>query len=519
MHDPTLLVDPEGRAWRAPSLASADRERVRWGGFRVFCQLAFRNVKIEGFREARWNWHLDELCNHAQALIRGECTELLVNIPPGHTKSTIFSVLLQPWVWTEDPAHKFMTASFDDMNIARHAGYSVDVLNSPWYVERWGRRVPDATNRKLYYTIAGGYRFTTSVGSKGTGWHGDTYLIDDPLKAQDITYSDDKQLAASLERTQRWVQSSVVTRGADSQQKICLVMQRLHELDTTGQLERAFGKYKSFCKLRLPYLFEPHARCVTPFGGDRRRVKDEILDPRKPRSAIDKIAAVSGGWAGEIMQCQYQQNATPPGGRIFKSPAQPFAISDFPFHQSLSILSVDPTFRAGSGSDYLALQVWGFRDGGLYLYHSHRCKRGFSDTLTAIRAMLMHWPCNHVLVEGKANGDALVDQLEQELANVIKVDPLGGKQLRAKASSFHYDAGKVFWLGGAPWWDELALELKQFPGRHDDQVDAGSQAILWLCAQYGSIAGFAEAMAEAGEEMHGFNGNPGAIFDRLYAVR
>jgi phage terminase large subunit-like protein len=122
-------------------------------------------------------------------------------------------------------------------------------------------------------------------------------------------------------------------------------------------------------------------------------------------------------------------------------------------------------------------------------------------------------------VEGKANGDALVDQLGLHLANLVKVDPLGGKLLRAKASSFSYDAGKVFWLGLAPWWDELALELKQFPGRHDDQVDAGSQAILWLCAQYSSFAGFEEAMSEAAADLHGFTGDPMRVFEKLYAVR
>jgi len=38
------------------------------------------------------NWHIDAICEHLEAVTRGEITRLLINVPPGSMKSLLVSV-------------------------------------------------------------------------------------------------------------------------------------------------------------------------------------------------------------------------------------------------------------------------------------------------------------------------------------------------------------------------------------------------------------------------------------------
>jgi len=43
------------------------------------------------------SWHIEAICEHLEAVSRGELTRLLINIPPRHSKSTIVSVAWPAW--------------------------------------------------------------------------------------------------------------------------------------------------------------------------------------------------------------------------------------------------------------------------------------------------------------------------------------------------------------------------------------------------------------------------------------
>lgn len=68
----------------------------------------------------RWNWHIEYLCGILQdatgRVERGEVRpyDLLCNISPGTTKSTIFSVMWPAWVWTWFPRCQFIGASYSE---------------------------------------------------------------------------------------------------------------------------------------------------------------------------------------------------------------------------------------------------------------------------------------------------------------------------------------------------------------------------------------------------------------------
>ena len=111
----------------------------------------------------------------------------------------------------------------------------------------------------------------------------------------------------------------------------------------------------------------------------------------------------------------------------------------------------------------------------------------FPTTVAAVRNMTCRWPhAETKLIEDKANGSAVIQSLAQEISGIIAVEPEGGKVSRAYAISPRIEAGNVYLPHPAiaPWVYDFIEECANFPnGRHDDWVDAMTQALLRLSVQ------------------------------------
>ena len=68
---------------------------------------------IEPGTVLHWNWALDAVCDHLEAVTRGDIRDLLINIPPRYLKSTIVSVMWPAWEWLQNPEVRWLTASYD----------------------------------------------------------------------------------------------------------------------------------------------------------------------------------------------------------------------------------------------------------------------------------------------------------------------------------------------------------------------------------------------------------------------
>jgi predicted phage terminase large subunit-like protein len=126
-------------------------------------------------------------------------------------------------------------------------------------------------------------------------------------------------------------------------------------------------------------------------------------------------------------------------------------------------------------------EVWYRAGARYYLVHRVHDRMDFPTFIQAIRDMSKSWPMARTkLIEDKANGTAAEAVLRNELPGIVLVTPLGGKVSRAHAASAYYQAGNVYYPENAPWVEEVIAEHVGFPtAAHDDDVDAGSQAILY----------------------------------------
>ncbi len=153
------------------------------------------------------------------------------------------------------------------------------------------------------------------------------------------------------------------------------------------------------------------------------------------------------------------------------------------------ILSWDMTFKDTKASAFVVGQVWGRRGADLFLLAQVRDRMAFPATKAAVRRLAAQWPqARAKLVEDKANGPAIIDELRSEIPGLIAITPEGSKPARVAAISARIEAGNVYLPdpGIAPWIEGFVNECAAFPnGTNDDQVDAMSQALRWFQRRVG----------------------------------
>jgi len=463
--------------------ADLDRELVRRGGLRAFVRLAWPQVEPQRLVPG---WHIDALCERLEAVTRREVRDLAVNLPPGCSKSLIASVLWPSWVWTLDPSHRWIVASYSDEVVLRDARKARTLVTGDWFAARWPKvKLPtDASASKAvssYYTTAGGMRYSTTTRGSVTGQHCDTALVDDPLDPMGAAS------ATELEACLEWWTGTMPTRFRDHKTSArVLIMQRLHERDLTAEFRRAGAEV-----LCLPMRYDRAHPQRWP--RDPRATDGELICPdRTPEEAVVRMETTLGP---SRAAAQLQQRPVPAGGSVFR--AEWFRRwTELPAGGTWS-MEVDATFKATSDGSYVVIQVWCDDGPRHYLVDQRRERMGFAATLGAIKAMRAQWPrVRTVRIENKANGPAIIESLRTEITGVVEVEPDGGKEARANAcqgvvagggvylpdeTHARYDDGRK----GAPWVAAFVHEAVTFPkGESDDQVDGMTQHLNATSGSY-----------------------------------
>lgn len=458
-----------------------------------FMQLAWDVIEpARGFTEG---WHIEAICEHLEAVFRGEIKRLVINVPPGSTKSLSCGVFFPAWVWSQNPGKKFIFGSYSDRVSYRDGRRTLRLIQSEWYQERWGTVYEIGKGEKSVVKLEndkGGFRMSTTVGGAVTGEHADIQVVDDPHKPLEVTGSMHVAKNA-LDRVQHWWDETMSSRmvSLDESARI-IIMQRLHAADLAGVAVNRDG----YDHLMLPMRFEPTRRCTTGIGfTDPRTEPEELLCPERfPLRAVETLTKELGPRGAAA---QLQQNPIPAEGSILKEAYMQY-YNVRPSRFQLQIQSWDCTFKE-DGTSYVVGTVWGSIDEQYYLLDRFRERVGFVDTCKAIEAMTAKWPrAQYKLVEAKANGNAVVDALRKRISGFKLVEPEGGKIARTHAIEPLFESGAVFLPCPdlAPWIGEFVAELTGFPSmEYDDQVDSTTQALVFL--QTKRLGRFREAMRKA----------------------
>lgn len=461
-----LLVEKEARA------ISKDFRRFISGAWHV----------VEPSTPFVPNWHIDAIAEHLEAVSRGQIQNLLINIPPGHMKSLTTCVFWPMWEWTSRPELRYIFASHSGVFALRDAGKSRDVVRSEWYQERWGdtvQIVPDQDTKQRFQNTATGFRFAAGAGGRVTGERADRIVVDDPHAVDEI-HSD-----LIREGVLDWWDQSMWNRTTDENTAVrVIVMQRLHQRDLAGHLlER--GGWEQIC---LPEEYEPgRSKMAVPGLKDPRKTEGELLWPKKFGPAGVAEAKETLGTFG--YPSQYQQRPASPGGSIFKRESWQF-YKDLPPKFEYKIASFDTAFETKSAASYSVGTVWGLSIRAFYLLDLWRARVEFSELKRAAVNLYGKWKFNDLLIEDKASGKSLIQELKRETrmpVRPVKVDK--DKVTRAWAVQPLVEAERCYLPESAPWLYDYLEELSNFPGAaNDDQVDSTTQALAHLRTLPGKFA-------------------------------
>ena len=182
------------------------------------------------------NWHIEYICDELQVIlegvIRGEKIneDLLLNICPGTTKSTIISVMAPAWLWTRKPDCVTLCNTISENNATEFSQKFKDIVTSEKYRLCFPEiivRSDSSATRRVKNTLGGARRQYTTK-SKITGDHGHVRFDDDPMAFQDAR-SD-----AESERCIEGFKAYSTREKKNAYVPYILCMQRLSEQDTTA---------------------------------------------------------------------------------------------------------------------------------------------------------------------------------------------------------------------------------------------------------------------------------------------
>jgi predicted phage terminase large subunit-like protein len=429
--------------------------------------------------EPVYNWHIPFLCEELQALAvsivsrQDKPYDLIINIPPGTTKSTIVTIMFPAWLWTQDPTIRIITNSYSmDLSI-EHAIKSRDVILS----DKFKRLFPEVVLRRdksaksSYENISTGARYTTSTGGTITGKHAHIIINDDPLNPSQAASDADRANANEHTKT-------LASRKVDKKNTPTItIMQRLHEMDVTGYILSKKGeKVKHIC---LPAELTDNVKPASLRG----RYIGGLLDPvrlSKEVLAEQLIDLGSRGYAG-----QFEQNPVADGGNIIKKDwFEHISPTDFGriYTSEPIVFFGDTAYTEKTENDPSGFIATCKIGNNLYITHAKKVLMKFPDLIRFLPNYVMahgYTDRSSLRIEPKANGLSVVDQLKETTKlNITKTPtPTDSKETRLNAASPVVECGRVFLVSGA-WNEEFEDEVCGFPAKaHDEYVDLLCYAI------------------------------------------
>ena len=434
------------------------------------------------------------IADKLMAVEAGSIKRLMVFMPPRSGKSFMISHYYPAWFIGRRTNPQVLAVSYN-IDLARNFGREVrNLVASPEYAKVFPN-IGNADGKALLADRSGAVAWETSSGAiynaagvtAGIAGKGASLaLIDDPLNEQDAYSKAAKEHVISW--YPRGLRSRLMPGGA-----VILLMTRWALDDLAGHLlyeSRKNPKREQWEVLRIPALLdEPSAALLGYAPGT-------TYWPPPPKELIPDGAELIGWTTEELEQTReelvptnwlalYQQSPTAEGGNIFLGEYFRHWDEDRPPNTSFIFFSLDTAFSTKDGADYSAITVWGvFRNqdhkASLILLSAERGRWSFPELRSKLLTLYEDYQPNTILIENKASGQSLIQELQATNLPVLAYRPEGDKVARAHAAVPLIHDGRIYYNPKKDWARDFMEEVLTFPaGRHDDYVDTLTQAILW----------------------------------------
>lgn len=413
------------------------------------------------------NWHHLEMAKAIQRVIDGTTKRLIINVPPGSSKTEMAVINLIARGLAINPRARFLHLSYSSDLAELNSAKAKELVTSSEFQELFP--VPIKTDSKARgrwnvtdingISIGGCYATSTlgqvtgfRAGHMAEGFQG-AIIIDDPLKPVD-----------SLSKTKRDAVNNafintVQSRKASPDTPIIVIMQRLADEDLTGFLLNG-GDGKDWEHVCIPAINDDTGESYWP-----KKEPIESLLQLKDKGNF-------------TFEGQYQQRPYVLGGELLRG--EWFGrYTDLPKYQRRAVFA-DTAMKTGEANDYTVfLDAALGRDGRVYLINLWRKKVQAPGLLTLAKDVWAstEGKAHAMYIEDKASGTGLIQQLQAaaDFVPVIPVQRTIDKLTRVMEVQARIQAGGVLIPDSAPWIVDFISECEAFTAndthKHDDQID------------------------------------------------
>lgn len=416
-------------------------------------------------------WPIQAMCDHLEAVARGEITYLLITVPPGSMKSRLVRVNFPLWLWMTKPYFKILGASYALSLAERDNVFARTILQTEWYKSLSGVGVSAESAGKTNFENdkTGGMR-ALSVGGAATGFRGDLNIADDLHNVADGE-SDAKRSEAVM-----WFRETFQTRVNDiGKSPILVVMQRVHQEDVaSAALEMGYEH------LNIPMHYDPAKRYYTSIGWtDPRTEENQLMWPERfPPQAVKQLQESLGPYASAA---QLEQTPVPRKGAMFDV-EQISVIDDLPQDDYISVRAWDLAGSAGAGAYTVGVRmVYGKQSKKFIITDVKRGQWSSGQVRDEINNAADEDGTDIEIVLPKDPGQAGIAQIDDLVAMLAGFkaraeNQSGSKETRAEPLSAQVERGNLYVLNRT-WAKPLIEEMRFFPrSKYKDQVDAASSA-------------------------------------------
>ena len=431
--------------------------------------MPFAHHVYENFIEGK---HHRIIAEKLERVARGELKRLIINMPPRHSKSEFASFLMPAWFLGRNPKLKIIQATHNTELAVRFGRKVRDLIDDPAYREIFPNTVLKEDNKGAgkWGTDKGGEYFAAGVGAAVTGRGADLFIIDDPHSEQDALSE------TAFDHAYEWYTSGPRQRlqpgGA-----IILVMTRWGKKDLTGRLlqaQAADPMSDQWEVVEFPAIL-PSGQPLWPEFWDK-----------------DALLSIKASLPVQKWSAQWQQQPTATESAIVKREWWRMWEKDKIPPIKYILQAYDTAFSKKETADYSAITTWGIfepDEGGkenIILLDAQRGRWSFPELKEVAHEECQYWEPDMVIVEKKATGGPLIDELRARGIPALGFSPgrrAGGggvdKTTRMHMVSPLFEAGLVWAPADKKFADEVMEEVASFPhGEHDDYVDSMTLALM-----------------------------------------
>jgi predicted phage terminase large subunit-like protein len=453
--------------------------------------------------------HHKLVCDTLEKVFKGEIRRLLINIPPGYSKTELAVVDFISWCLAKKPQSRFIHVSSLDGLVLENSSSTRKTIQSEGFQTFWPLKLQadSKSKRKWYVDEYDGGMYSVPTNGAVTGFRAGrigfkgfsgALIFDDPLKPVDANH------VIKRKAVNDQYNETVRSRIAHENVPVIVIMQRVHNEDLSHFLLTG-GSGEKWHHLELPVeIRDDYEYPIEYTYGIPIR---HNLAPGPLWDYKHNMAQINGLRMNPktkyVFDAQYMQRPSSKGGTLFQpnwwsyygeydaAQSRVYLESGRVIQLLYKSIYADTAQKTKNYHDYSVFQLWGKGDDGrIYLLDQLRARLEAPDLeKQAIRFVRKHQYRAHVnsmgvrsiKVEDKSSGTGLIQTLKRKGFNIDGIPRNIDKVSRATDGAPRIAEGEVVLPNSAYWLPDYVKEFADFSPlmshAHDDQIDATLDAV------------------------------------------